>query len=198
MARVECHVSIGNSLHAWAGVVVAGPDRIPTGMSKTRNGRLIGKHASQQGHGDVAHPNPAFRRPFQPTSVGVTMENERDAIAVDWLFQPARTDERINLGWFPFGRLLNGGVVQERDHRFGPQPCERRFELQCFVHRLVHELLDDVFTPRTERPRTEAAAESLDSRNTDAFDLTGIAVGNQTPASARIWPTSASLPDSKS
>ena len=58
----------------------------------------------------------------------------------------------------------------------GPQPRERRLELQRFVHRLVHELLDDRLAPRTERVTAEAAAESLDAGDADSLQLARVAV----------------------
>ena len=57
-----------------------------------------------------------------------------------------------------------------------PQARERRLELQRFVDRFAHELLDDGFAPRTERALPEAAAESLDPGDADAVSLVRVAV----------------------
>ena len=56
------------------------------------------------------------------------------------------------------------------------QPRERRLELQRFVHRFAHELLDDRLAPRPERALAEAAAESLDARDPDAAHLARVPV----------------------
>ena len=56
------------------------------------------------------------------------------------------------------------------------KPREGRLEFERFVHRLVHELLDDRLAPRPERAAAEAAGETFDAREPDALYFTGVAV----------------------
>ena len=106
----------------------------------------------------------------------VAVDHERHRIASDRLLEAARSEERIDLERLAFDRLLNRRVVQQRDELRRAQPRERRFELQRFVDRLVHELLDDRLAPRAERALAEAAAESLDAGDADAVQLARVAV----------------------
>ena len=66
--------------------------------------------------------------------------------------------------------------MQQRDEVLGPQPGQRRLQLQRFVHRRVDELLDDGFSPRPQRTLAEAAAETLHAGDPDAVDFARIAV----------------------
>ena len=52
---------------------------------------------------------------------------------------------------------------------------ERRLELQRFVDRFAHELLDRRFAPRTERAAAEAAAEALHTGESHVFEDEGFA-----------------------
>src|SRR5437764_14177429 len=63
----------------------------------------------------------------------------------------------------------------------GPQPRKRRLQLQGLVDRFADELLDDGFAPGTERARTEATAEALDTGNADSLRLMRIAIQNDDP-----------------
>lgn len=63
----------------------------------------------------------------------------------------------------------------------GPQPRQRRFELQRFVDRFANELLDDRFAPRPKRALAEAAAESLDACDANPVRLVRIAIKHDEP-----------------
>ena len=62
-----------------------------------------------------------------------------------------------------------------------PQPRQRRFELQRFVHRFAHELLDDGFAPRAEGALAEPAAESLDAGDADAQYFVRVPIEDRHP-----------------
>src|SRR5688572_11955675 len=66
--------------------------------------------------------------------------------------------------------------MEQRDTMRRTQPRECTFELECLVYRFAHEQLDDVLAPRTERPASEPATESLHSRESNAADLGCIAI----------------------
>src|SRR5678815_1008202 len=53
---------------------------------------------------------------------------------------------------------------------------ERAFQLECFVHGLAHEVLDDVFAPGPERAASESAAEAFYARKADALHLARVSV----------------------
>jgi hypothetical protein len=69
--------------------------------------------------------------------------------------------------------------VQHRDARLRAQASERGFELQRLVDSLLHEQLDRLFAPGSERAATKPAGESLDARKSDALDFGGLAVENR-------------------
>src|SRR6185436_20917693 len=106
----------------------------------------------------------------------VTMEHGRHRIPRQRLFQPAAAEERIDLERLPLDRRLNRRVVKDGNQPLGAKLRQRRFELQGLVQALVHEILDDAFTPRTERAPPKAAGEALDACEADASYLGGVAV----------------------
>ena len=58
----------------------------------------------------------------------------------------------------------------------GSQTRERRLELERFLDRLVHEVLDDLLAPRPERAAAESAAEAANAGEADAAKLPRVAV----------------------
>ena len=111
----------------------------------------------------------------------MAVQDERDRVAADRLFETRAAEERIDLERLALDRLLNRRVVQQRDDLPGAEPRERGFELQRFVHRFVDEGLDDLLAPRAERAPAEAAAEPLHPGDADAQDLAGVAVEHDHP-----------------
>src|SRR5688572_32943963 len=108
--------------------------------------------------------------------MGMAVEDRVAEIAVDRLFQAARAKERIDLGGLALDRLLDRRVVEHRDPRHPPQPGQRRLELQRLVHRLAHEVLDDLLAPGPERPLAEAAAKALEAREADSANFDRVPV----------------------
>src|SRR5206468_12346784 len=106
----------------------------------------------------------------------VAVKNQRHRVSIDWLLEPARSQKRIDLERLSLNGRLDRRVVQQRDHMRRAQSCQRRVELQRLVDRLADELLDDPFSPRSERALTEAAAEPLHAGDADAVDLGRVAV----------------------
>src|SRR5258706_7950083 len=104
------------------------------------------------------------------------MQHDRHRIAIERLFEPARSQERVDFERFAFDCLLDRRIVQERDEMLRAKPRESRFELQCLVDGFADELLDDRFAPGTERALPEAAAEAFDAGDSDAVQLAGVAV----------------------
>ena len=66
--------------------------------------------------------------------------------------------------------------MQERDPAPVAQSSEGGLELECLGERLLHEPLDDLFPPGTQRPPPESSGKSLDARKSDALDLTRLSV----------------------
>ncbi len=106
----------------------------------------------------------------------MAVQDQRHRITADRLFEPARTEERINFERLAIDRFLDRRIVQQGNQLCRAQPGERRFELQRLVHRFADELLDDGFAPRTERSLPEPAAEALHTGDADAAQLARIAV----------------------
>ena len=66
--------------------------------------------------------------------------------------------------------------MHEHDAVIGLESRQRRLELQRFLYRLVHEVLDDLFAPRTERATPKATAESANSGEPDAAKFPRVSV----------------------
>src|SRR3989442_933729 len=115
-------------------------------------------------------------REWCENAMRVPVHDERHRITADRFFEPARSKERVNLQRLAVDRLLHRRIVQQSDQMFGAQPSECRLELQRFVDRFAHELLDDRFAPWTERVLAEAAAETLGTSDADPVHLTHFAV----------------------
>ena len=106
----------------------------------------------------------------------VPVEHHGHGIAVERLLEAAGAQKRVNLERFALDGFLYGRIMQERHERARPQPCERRLELERFVHRLTHELLDYAFAPRRKRVLAEPTAEAFDPRHADAGKLACVAL----------------------
>ena len=65
----------------------------------------------------------------------MAVEDRRDLVARERLFEPAAPEVRIDLPRFAFDGFGDRRVVQQRDPRRRAQARERRFELQRFVRR---------------------------------------------------------------
>ena len=89
---------------------------------------------------------------------------------------PISSPTKEDFEWLTFDRVLDGRVVENRDPFIVAQARERRLELQSFLNRLTHEALDDVFTPRPERPPPKAAGKPLHAGKADPEDLGAVAV----------------------
>ena len=83
----------------------------------------------------------------------VAVKDGADAVAVDRLFEPARSEIRKDFRRLAFHRRANRRVVQHRDALLRAQPGERGFELQRLVDRLLHERFDRVLAPRARARR---------------------------------------------
>src|SRR5262245_57618638 len=101
----------------------------------------------------------------------VAMEYRRDSQAIDWLLETARSQVGEDLPRFAFNGTADRRVVKDRNPLRRAQPRQRRFELQRFVHGLLHERLDRGLSPRAERAASEAAAEALHAGEADAPDF---------------------------
>src|SRR3954466_12147446 len=136
----------------------------------------VGARTREQWHRDVVNRHAAFGGAFELAAVRVAVEDHGDRIAADRLLEAARSEERVNLERLTVDRRLDRRIVEQRDDLFGPQPRQRRLELEGLVDRFVHELLDDGLAPRRERVPSEAAAEALDAGDPDAGELARVAV----------------------
>ena len=112
------------------------------------------------------------------TAVRVAVHDEGHRIPIERFLQTARSDERIDLERLALDRRLNRRVVQQRNPLRRAKARQRGFELQRLVDGLVHELLDDRLSPRSERTRPEPATETLDAGDADALQLAGVTVEN--------------------
>src|SRR5262245_33333800 len=106
----------------------------------------------------------------------VAVEDGGDRIAVQGLFEPARPEEREDLGRLALHRRLDGSVMQYGDALRRAQARQRRLQLQRFVQRLLDEALDGLLTPEPECAPAEAAREAFDANKADAMDLIRVAV----------------------
>src|SRR5262245_48346441 len=97
-------------------------------------------------------------------------------IAIERLFEPARSEVRKNLEWLAFDGRADRCVVKERNAMRGAQSRECRLELERFVDRFLHEELDGRFAPRTERAAAESAGESLRACKANPLNFRGVAV----------------------
>ncbi len=151
--------------------------RLPSNKSDLDNsyGRIRVKPAHERkGHvvdGDAVR-GLALRSPV----VHVTVEHRVDGEPVQRLLEPAAAEVRIDLHRLAVARLANGRVVQHGDAPVGPEPRERRLELERLVDGFLDELLDRGLSPRTEGAAAEATDESLGSRKADPEHFDGVAV----------------------
>src|SRR6266852_2777133 len=99
----------------------------------------------------------------------VAVKDGADAVAIDRLFETARSEIRKNLRRLSFDGGADWGVVQQRDALPRAQPRERGLELERFVNGFLHECLDRPFAPRAERAAAEAAREALDAGKPDTL-----------------------------
>src|SRR5687768_13713357 len=108
--------------------------------------------------------------------VRVAVEHRGHRIPAERLLETAGSEIGKDLG-----RLAGHGpgdrrVVQHRDALRCPKASERGLELQRLVHRLVHEVLDDLLAPWPERAAAESAGEALHAGDADAENLVALAV----------------------
>ena len=108
----------------------------------------------------------------------VSMHDERDGISIERLLQPARSEKRVNFERLAFHGLLDRRIMQQRKQMPRSQARERCLQLQRFVDGFPNELLDDGFSPRTERALPEAATKSFDSGDADSVRLIRITIEN--------------------
>ena len=148
------------------GRVIVG--RVAGGHFEHTERRSIRKRTGQQRHRHVVDGDAAGRGALQLPAMRVPVHDERDRIAIERLLEPARSEERIDFERLAFDGLLNRRIMQQREQMPRPQARQRRLELQRFIDGFAHELLDDRFSPRTERALAEAAAEPLDAGDADA------------------------------
>src|SRR5262245_63897976 len=91
----------------------------------------------------------------------VAVEGHRHRVPQERFLEPARSEEREDLGGLALDRVANRRVVQDGHAPLRPEAREGRLELQRLGHRLVDEPLDHVLAPRLERALAEATAEPL-------------------------------------
>src|SRR5262245_16842521 len=106
----------------------------------------------------------------------VAVEDGVDPIPVDRLFQTARTEKGEDLRRFPFDGASNRRVMQQGNTLLRSQPRERCLEFQRLIDGFLHERLDRVLAPRTERTTTEAARKSLDAGEADSVHFRRLAI----------------------
>src|SRR6185437_3812288 len=92
------------------------------------------------------------------------------------IFQSTRSEKWKDLGRLAFHRGTDRRVVQQRDAMLHRQSGQRRLELERLLHRLVHEVLDDLLTPRPERASSESTAEAAYAGEADAMKFPGVAI----------------------
>ena len=109
----------------------------------------------------------------------VAVKDGGHGVPAERLFETAATQIRIDLLRLAFHSPFDGRVVQQHDLLFRPKPRERRFELQRFVHGLVHEQFCDLLPPGPERSSPEPSHESLHAGKAYPFHLTRVTVEHE-------------------
>src|SRR6185295_4900089 len=138
--------------------------------------RMIREGVPQELQADVEDRHALRRLAFRLAAVGVAVEDGLDGIAGERLLQAAGAEEGEDLHRLALDRLLDRRVVEHGDAGLAAQARQRGLQLQRLVHRLAHEVLDDVLSPGAEGAPSEAAAESFDAGEPDALYLGGVAV----------------------
>src|SRR5437879_3577918 len=114
----------------------------------------------QHGVRDIEDRNAGMRLSLRRPLVRMALKNGRDLKPRERILETARAEEREDLQRLALDRVANRRIVHEHDPLRRFQSRERGLELERFLDRLVHEVLDDLLTPRPERAAAEAAAES--------------------------------------
>ena len=112
----------------------------------------------------------------------VAVEDGGDGKAPDRLFESAAAEERIDLAAARLrpcpGSARSAGPRSSRSLR---RRASADSSFSASSDRFVHELLDDVFAPRTERATAEAAGEALDAGKADPVNFGRVAVEDDDP-----------------
>src|SRR5260221_14479627 len=122
----------------------------------------------------VVHGNALARAALGRALVRMSVKYGADVEPRRWLLEPPRAEPWKDLRRFALDRFSNWRIVHHCDAMSRLQPRERRLELQRLGHGLLGEPLDRLLAPRPERSASEAAAESLYARESDAPQLGGI------------------------
>src|SRR5262249_28265125 len=106
----------------------------------------------------------------------VAVEHRGHPVAVQWLFQPARTQKRKDLRWLPFDGRLDWSVMKQGNALSGFELDEGRFEFQRLIHSLVDKALNALLSPRLERTRAEASREPFHAGKPDTKHFECLAI----------------------
>jgi hypothetical protein len=82
--------------------------------------RLVWERPVHQRHRDVIDRNTTRGFPFGAAPVGMTMEDRRYSVAIERLFQPARSQEWKDFNRLAFNGISDRRVVEQRDPVFSP------------------------------------------------------------------------------
>src|SRR5438876_7456988 len=89
------------------------------------------------GHSHVINRDTAFGPPFRAPMMRMTVEDNGQSVAVQWLFEPAGPQEGKNFRRFALDGRLNGSVMEQGDALRRVQPCQRGLQLEGFIDRLM-------------------------------------------------------------
>src|SRR5690348_12104092 len=106
----------------------------------------------------------------------VSVQYGADGIPGQGLLETTASEIRENFERLAFDGGSDGRVVEQRDAVRRPQASKRALELECFVHCLSHEQLDDFLSPRTERTSAKSTGKAFHAGEADALNLGRIAI----------------------
>src|SRR5688572_7562208 len=102
--------------------------------------------------------------------MSVAMKYDGRADGFDRLQQAGGTEEREDHFGFAQHGIDDGRVMEQYHSLLDRQAAQRIFELDGFIERDLHELLDLRLAEWRERAAAKPPAESLDAGKADAFN----------------------------
>src|SRR5262249_54962541 len=133
--------------------------------------RLIGVGAAEQRKRHVVDRYAGGGGALWPSAMRVAVEHDARSIAVDGLLEPARAQERIDLGRLAAHGRADRRVVEQRDTPRRAKPGQRRLELEGLLDRGTDEGFGGRLAPGLQGPGAKAAREALGARKANALDL---------------------------
>src|SRR6184192_206656 len=102
---------------------------------------------SKRRRGDVINGDSSRSFAVENAVVSMTVKNSGHFESIDWLFQPAGAEKRINLGILPLQRGADRRVMQHYDPLFGLQFGQRLLKANSVTNGFLNKLFDERFAP---------------------------------------------------